>query len=61
MMGAPHPFILIQDQDGRRHALRRQAVTAMVEDPIGTTTLLLGGGRVLVLDQDLETALALLS
>ena len=49
MMSPPLPFVLIEDQDGRRHAVRRQAIVAMVEDPPGTTTMLLSGTTVVSL------------
>ena len=59
MMSPPLPFVLIEDQDGRRHAVRRQAIVAMVEDPPGTTTMLLSGSRVIVVEKDLGATLAL--
>ena len=53
-VGAPHPFVLIRDQDGCRHALRRTAITAMIENASGGTTILLSGGRLVVLDEAIE-------
>lgn len=52
------PFVLLDDQDGRRHAIRRNVIIALVEDPPGSVTVLLAGGRLIMLDQDLATALA---
>ena len=62
-MTAPLPpaYVLLDDQDGRRHAIRRQAILGLVEDPPATTTLLLAGGRVIVVDQDLGTTLAMIA
>lgn len=54
----PLPFVMVIDQDGKRHAVRRQAVIALVEDPPGCTTMLLSGARLIILDEDLATALA---
>ena len=61
MMPPPLSFVLIEDQDGRHHAVRRQAIIALVEDPPGTMTLLLSGSRIIVTDKDLGAALALLA
>ena len=56
--GAPHPFVLVRDQDGYRHALRRTAITAMTENASGGTTILLSGGRLVVLDEVIEDVVA---
>ena len=62
MMPPSHcPFVLVEDQDGRRHAIRRQAAIAMLEDAPGTTMLLLSGGRIIVLNQALGAALVLVA
>jgi hypothetical protein len=54
-------FVLIEDQDGRRHVVRRKAIAATVEDPAGTTSLLLLEGQVTLLDQDLGDARAMVA
>ncbi len=57
MNPAPPPFIRLDDRDGRPIAVRRQAIIAMIEEPAGTTAILVSGGRVILIDADLETAL----
>lgn len=61
MATAPPAYVLLDDQDGRRHAIRRQAIIGLVEDPSATTTLLLSGGRMIVVNEDLGTTLAMIA
>ena len=57
-VGAPQPFVLVRDQDGCRHAIRRTAVIALTENLSGGTTILLSGGRLVVLDEAIEHVVA---
>ncbi len=54
-------FVVVRDRDGRRTAVRRHAVSAACEGPDGGTTLLLPGGRLVQLDEDLDLVLAWLA
>ena len=47
-------YVVVVDRDGRRHALSAGAVPAICEED-GTLMLLLPGGRVLMVEDDLET------
>ncbi len=58
MNPAPPLFIRLDDRDGRSIAVRRQAIIAMIEEPPGTTAILISGGRIILIDADLETTLA---
>ncbi|MFL1462594.1 hypothetical protein ACI6QG_10355 [Roseococcus sp. DSY-14] len=50
-------FIIIRDVDGTCHALCASAVAALCETADGATVMLIGGGRMLRVEQDLRTVL----
>ena len=51
-------FVVVRDRDGRRYALAATAVVAVCDAAEGGTVLLLPGGRVVAMDEDIETVLA---
>ena len=63
--GAPQAgsgrYVLVRDRDGRRTALARHAVSAVCEAEDGGTVLLLPGGRVVRVEEDLDTVLGWLA
>jgi len=54
-------FVVMRDRNGVRTAVQRHAVSAACEGPDGGTTLLLPGGRLVQLDEDLDLVLAWLA
>lgn len=48
---------MIRDRDGRRTAVTRQAVSAVCETDEGGSLLLLPGGRVVHVQESLDTVL----
>ena len=60
--GAGHDrYVVIRDCDGRRHAVARHAVSAVHEKEDGGSVLLLPGGRMVQVEDDLDTVLAWLT
>lgn len=51
-------FTVVRDRDGRRYALAATAVVAICDDADGGTIILMPGGRVIAMDEDIETVLA---
>lgn len=54
-------YIVVRDRDGRRTAVLRHIVSAICETEEGGALLLLPGGRIVYLDEDLGTVLAWLA
>jgi len=52
-------FVVLRDRDGRRHAIARQAVSALCEDEAGGTLLLLPDGRLVAVEDALDAMLPL--
>ena len=50
-------YLVIRDRDGRRTAVTRQAVSAVCETDEGGSLLLLPGGRVVHVEESLDTVL----
>ena len=50
-------YVVLRDRDGRRHAVAKRAVSLVYEIEDGGCTLLLPGGHVVVLAEDLDTVL----
>jgi len=50
-------YVVIRDRDGRRTAVTRHAVSAVCETDEGGSLLLLPGGRVVHLEESLDTVL----
>lgn len=54
-------YVIIRDRDGQRHAVARHAVSAVHEKEDGGSVLLLPGGRMVQVEDDLDTVLAWLA
>lgn len=50
-------YVVLRDRDGRRHAVARHAVSSVCEIEEGGCALVLPGGRVIVLLDDLDAVL----
>ena len=50
-------YVVLRDRDGRRTAVTRQAVSAVCETDEGGALLLLPGGRVVHVEESLDTVL----
>ncbi len=60
--GAPHSrYLVVRDRDGRRTAVARHAVSAVCETEEGGSLLLLPGGRIVHVGEDLDTVLGWLA
>ena len=60
--GAPHSrYLVVRDRDGRRTAVTRHAVSAVCETEEGGSLLLLPGGRIVHVGEDLDTVLGWLA
>ena len=61
VQGSPAPghsrYLVIRDRDGRRTAVTRHAVSAVCETDEGGSLLLLPGGRVVHVEECLDTVL----
>lgn len=54
-------YVVIRDRDGQRHAVARHAVSSVHEKEDGGSVLLLPGGRMVQVEDDLDTVLAWLT
>lgn len=50
-------YLIIRDADGTCHAICASAISAMCDTGDGATILLMGGGRMLRVEQELRTVL----
>jgi len=50
-------FVVVRDRDGCRKAVARQAVSAVCETEEGGSVLMLPGGRMIQVEEDLDTVL----
>ena len=56
--GAGHSrFVVVRDRDGCRKAVARHAVSAVCETEEGGSVLMLPGGRMIAVEEDLDTVL----
>ena len=61
-IGAYHGrYVVVRDRDGRRTAVARHAVSAVCEVEAGGSLLLLPGGRIVHVEEDLDTVLGWLA
>ena len=54
-------YVVVRDRDGRRTAVTRHAVSAVCETEEGSALLLLPGGRMVHVEEDLDTVLGWLA
>lgn len=59
--GSHGRHVVVRDRDGRRTAVTRRAVSAVCETEEGGALLLLPGGRMVHVEEDLDTVLGLLA
>ncbi len=50
-------FVVVRDRDGCRKAVARHAVSAVCETEEGGSVLMLPGGRMIQVEEDLDTVL----
>ena len=50
-------FVVVRDRDGCRKAVARHAVSAVCETEEGGSVLILPGGRMIAVEDDLDTVL----
>ncbi len=50
-------FVIVRDRDGCRKAVARHAVSAVCETEEGGSVLMLPGGRMIQVEEDLDTVL----
>lgn len=52
------PFVVVRDIEGRKHALRGNAIIGVTETDGDESALVLQGGRLLLVDASLEEVIA---
>ena len=57
----PSRYVVVRDRDGRRTAVARHAVSAVCETEEGGALLLLPGGRIVHVEDSLDTVLTWLA